>query len=63
MLYTIINEYDIFYSPVHERQYKNSSGMIFEGEQTAKGLKIDRIISTNPQDYLKNAGLIGQYMK
>ncbi len=59
MLYTIINEADIFHEEPHPRSYRCYGRLILEGTRSEKGFQIQRIISTNPADYLNKAWTSG----
>ena len=60
VLYTIVSEYDIFYTPSNESPSLRRLGSVYcEGLQTAEGFRINRLISTNPADYLNPAYAVG----
>ncbi len=63
MLYTIINEADIFYRPESANGcFQQVGNAIIEGESRGGRIKIRRIISTDPADYLNPHFEIGGYL-
>lgn len=65
MLYTIVSEADIF-AGVDERPVRcvqSAAGVYLEGECGEQGFRIDRIISTDPKDYLDGKYRLGEYLK
>lgn len=66
ILHTIIDVNDIFYeqaSPTNSISCKDIGNVHLEGIKSDKGIEIKRIISTNPDDYLKGKYSIGKYIK
>lgn len=65
ILHTIIDPLDVLGNPqTNSYCYKNcKNGMVIEGIQDANGIKINRIISTNPKDYLNKDYSLGNYLK
>lgn len=61
VLYTIIDEYDIFYNPPSACAVRQAGNVMLEGENTADGFRIRRLISTNPADYLDSGYVLGSY--
>lgn len=55
ILHTIIDEYDVLGNQnLNEYSYKNKNGAVFEGLKTNDGFVIQRVISTNPKDFLNS---------
>ena len=53
VLYTIVSEYDIFsFPPDPNRTCEAWNGRFFECEKGEDGLTLQRVISTDPADYL-----------
>lgn len=64
VLYTIVSEYDIFRGLDESRRCcRQVDGIYLEGENSQDGLHIDRIISTDPKDYLHGRYQLGGYLK
>ncbi len=65
VLHTIIDMDDIFYEQisVNNSSFKDIGNIHFEGERSKNGIRIQRIISTNPNDYLNGNYDIGKYIK
>ncbi|WMJ23284.1 YlzJ-like family protein [Paludicola sp. MB14-C6] len=65
ILHTIIDPMDVMNSPsANNFCYKKCvNGAIIEGTQDMNGIKINRIISTNPSDYLNKDYTLGNYLK
>ena len=64
MLYTIIDENEIFAQPNNTRYfYKRVDNCILEGVKYNKDVMLNRIISTNPKDYLNPQYHLGMNLK
>lgn len=54
VLHTIISEYDLFYQPDERpRSSRRQGKALLTGESRPEGLCVERIISTDPQDFLR----------
>lgn len=62
ILYSIISQEDIFYEAPEETKLINKNGCWFEVKKSENGNIINRIISTNPNDYLKSDYDIGNIL-
>ncbi|MEG0693091.1 MAG: YlzJ-like family protein [Oscillospiraceae bacterium] len=65
ILHTIIDMNDIFYeenTASNNICCKDVGNIHFQGERSKNGIKIQRIISTNPSDYLNGKYNIGKYI-
>jgi heptaprenylglyceryl phosphate synthase len=65
ILHTIIDPMDVMNNQAESNYcYKQCvNGVIVEGTQDLNGIKINRIISTNPSDYLNKNYTLGKYLK
>lgn len=68
VLHTIIDINDIMGYSVTDTKpnnhcYKNINGAVIEGTKTKNGILVNRIISTNPKDYLNKNYDIGSLLK
>lgn len=63
VLHTIMNEYEVLgeYNSA-KYSYQNKNGITFEGLKTDKGFQIQRVISTNPKDYLNPDYTYGKFL-
>lgn len=65
ILHTIIDPMEVLgNTPTNNYCYKKCvNGVIIEGTQDLNGIKINRVISTNPSDYLNKDYTLGNYLK
>ncbi|MCI8406220.1 MAG: hypothetical protein HFE43_04325 [Oscillospiraceae bacterium] len=55
LLHTVVSEYAIFYEPPGPMEYRRQGESLFQGRSSPEGLQIERILSTDPADYLRYA--------
>ncbi len=53
LLHTVVSEYAIFYEPPGPMEYRRQGESLFQGRSSPEGLQIERILSTDPADYLR----------
>lgn len=63
MLYTVVSEYDIFFSRSKKRNYLDISGGKLEYTGSGKNKKIVGLFSTDPKMYLSDDYLPGKKIK
>ena len=63
MLYTVVSEYDIFFSKSRARNYMNVDGGKLEYIGSGKNKKIVGLFSTDPAMYLRNDYQPGKRIK
>lgn len=54
-LHTIVSELDLFYAPPQPGEYRRLRAGLLQGKSTPEGLRIERVLSTDPADYLRYA--------
>ncbi len=64
ILHTIVNQDEVMgLTNQFDYCYKNINGIVVEGIKSNDGVVINRLISTNPSDYLNPKYNIGEVLK
>lgn len=60
MLYTVIDEADLFFSPAPARKTIRCGSLLLEGTEDSAGFTVCRLITTDLNEYLHGTFLPGQ---
>lgn len=62
LLHTIVDQGEVFYTPIPAPEYCVKNGVLFYGRNLSGGFLVDRIITTDLNNYLYYHDAIGKML-